>query len=857
MLCITRRSFAPPGGKRLICFIDDFNMPEKEVFGAQPPLEILRQWVQYGFWYDLKKQTQRFIKDTQLMAAMGHPGGGRTSISARVLHWFHVFNMTFPDRSQLTRIFGTLINSHLVTFDDEIKPVGDLMCTATIEVYVRLSSDLLPTPDKPHYTFNLRDISRVFQGVMLSHKNYYDTRDAMIRLWAHECLRVFADRLNTKPDQEYFRGVVADKIINVFQSSVKHLYKDGVFHPFGDFMREVPEGKPKPYEELGDPKALKRYTEDKLEEYNMETGVQPMDLVMFSDAIGYVCRIKRIISMPRGHTMLVGVGGSGRQSLTRLAAYIGDFKLFTIEVVRGYKSELFREDLKKLYDLTGTQQLQTVFLFNDTQVIESSFLEDINGMLTSGEVANLYPIEELTAIRESVRNDVRAAGLPELNDVLWSFFVERVRANLHISICMSPIGEGFRNYVRMFPALVSCTTINWFSEWPADALKEVALRFLEDVNIEPELMPGVATVFAQTQTSVATESISMQARLGRPNYVTPTNYLELVKGYCKLLNEKRTSVGDQAYKLKNGLQKLSDTAEQVSEMSVELEQKKKVVARAQTECEEMLVVIVQEKRIVDEQQKQVNQESEKIQKDEIETRRIAEDAQQDLDKAMPALEAAQKALELLNKKDMAEVKMYQKPPKAVERTIEAVMVLRKSEASWAEGKKQLGDPNFLVQLVNYDKDGLTESILSKVSKYTKDPEFDPEIVGNVSKAAKSLCMWVRAMEVYGRIAKEVAPKRAKLQAAMKTLSQKQEQLAKAQAKVKDISDKVLALREKYTENVNNKDKLKKDSEVLHPSRSHMHPQPNAQPDLTSAKPNPASPVATLPIPGPGDQARSR
>lgn len=117
----TKDTFAPPGGKKLVIFIDDFNMPEKEIFGAQPPLEILRQWMQYGFWYDLKKQTPRFIKDAQLVSAMGHPGGGRTHISARVLHWFHVLNMTFPDRTQLTRIFGTFISSHLSNFDDEIK----------------------------------------------------------------------------------------------------------------------------------------------------------------------------------------------------------------------------------------------------------------------------------------------------------------------------------------------------------------------------------------------------------------------------------------------------------------------------------------------------------------------------------------------------------------------------------------------------------------------------------------------------------------------------------------------------------------------------------------------------------------
>merc|ERR1719440_937671 len=283
----------------------------------------------------------------------------------------------------------------------------------------------------------------------------------------------------------------------------------------------------------------------------------------------------------------------------------------------------------------------------------------------------------------------------------------------------------------------------------------------------------------------------MRDRLGRPNYVTPTNYLELVKGYTKLLGEKRAVIGDQASKLKNGLQKLSDTAVQVGEMSVELEQKKKVVAKAQAETEELLVVIVQENHIVAEQQKQVNIEQEKIAKDEIETRKIADDAQQDLDKALPALEMAQKALELLNKKDMSEVKAYAKPHKAVEMVMEAVMVLRKSEPSWAEAKKQLGDPSFLTQLLTFDKDALNEAMLNKIAKYTKQAEFDPEIVGAVSKACKSLCMWVRAMEVYGRIAKDVAPKRAKLQQAMKTLEAKQKQLAAALAKVKEITDKVL------------------------------------------------------------------
>ena len=86
-----------------------------------------------------------------------------------------------------------------------------------------------------------------------------------------------------------------------------------------------------------------------------------------------------------------------------------------------------------------------------------------------------------------------AAGLPTTNDNLWAVFVERVRKHLHIVVCCSPVGASFRNYVRMFPALVSCTTIDWFTDWPADALKEVATKFLEEVQIEEAHLDGVAT----------------------------------------------------------------------------------------------------------------------------------------------------------------------------------------------------------------------------------------------------------------------------------------------------------------------------------------------------------------------------
>ncbi|KAJ7313214.1 hypothetical protein JRQ81_004493, partial [Phrynocephalus forsythii] len=118
----TKGVYVPLGGKSMITFMDDLNMPAKDQFGSQPPLELLRLWLDYGFWYDRVKQTIKYVKDMFLMAAMGPPGGGRTVISSRLQSRFNLINMTFPTDSQIRRIFGTMINQKLQNFDEAVKP---------------------------------------------------------------------------------------------------------------------------------------------------------------------------------------------------------------------------------------------------------------------------------------------------------------------------------------------------------------------------------------------------------------------------------------------------------------------------------------------------------------------------------------------------------------------------------------------------------------------------------------------------------------------------------------------------------------------------------------------------------------
>lgn len=128
-----------------------------------------------------------------------------------------------------------------------------------------------------------------------------------------------------------------------------------------------------------------------------------MNLVLFDDAIEHLTRIHRVIRMDQGHALLVGVGGSGKQSLTKLAAFAAGCGVFEITLTRGYDESSFREDLKGLYQQLGAENKKMVFLFTDAHVAQEGFLELINNMLTSGMVPALFPDDEKEAIIGQVK----------------------------------------------------------------------------------------------------------------------------------------------------------------------------------------------------------------------------------------------------------------------------------------------------------------------------------------------------------------------------------------------------------------------------------------------------------------------
>lgn len=463
--------FGPPVGKRYVLFVDDLNMPGLDICGAQPAVELLRQWLDFGGWYD-RKNIGKFMEiiDITLVTAMGPPGGGRNPVTARFTRHFNLISFVEMEDSSLKRIFTTILGSFLNKFSAEIQSKNDSIIQASIHIYNTIRTELLPTPAKTHYTFNLRDLSKVVQGLLAADYKTVNLETDIVRLWIHECLRVFQDRLVDQIDKSWFTDLVKKTMVEELNMSwIEVVNTEPLI--YGDYM--TPGADPKIYVEVKDMRKLVKLSEEYLDDYN-STSTTPMKLVMFLDAIEHVSRVCRILRQPGGHALLLGVGGSGRQSVSRLATFMEEYELFQIEVSKNYGQTEWREDLKRVLLGAGIEARPTVFLFCDTQIISEGCLEDINNILNGGDVPNLYLQEEIDRILNAMRPIATDLAVVPTKENLLAIYINRVKQNLHMIICMSPIGEAFRNRLRMFPSLVNCCTIDWFTTWPEEALRSVA-----------------------------------------------------------------------------------------------------------------------------------------------------------------------------------------------------------------------------------------------------------------------------------------------------------------------------------------------------------------------------------------------
>jgi len=317
---------------------------------------------------------------------------------------FNLFCLEDFNDATLELIFDTIAVWYFQSnkFPADISRMASTLVEATLETYRTAMKDLLPTPSKSHYVFNLRDFSRVMQGVLMVKPSETFGKEELVRLWVHESLRVFGDRLTEDTDRDWFLAHLKTCVSSHFDMDFNDLFGHLADDPaapnidyvairrlfYGEYMSDEDENRP--YEEVKDLGALTQRMSDCLTDFNANSR-KPMSLVMFVFAIEHVSRICRVLKMPGGNALLVGVGGSGRQSNAILATHIAGYSLFQIVIAKNYGKLEWYEDLKTVLRAAGTGTVDMVFLFSDSQIKDQAMVEDINNMLNAGEVNEIHP----------------------------------------------------------------------------------------------------------------------------------------------------------------------------------------------------------------------------------------------------------------------------------------------------------------------------------------------------------------------------------------------------------------------------------------------------------------------------------
>lgn len=841
------KNFGPPNGKKMTIFFDDVSMPEVNEWGDQTTLELVRLVIEYGGFYFLDKDKRGDFKtceDLQYLAAMQQPGGGKNDIPNRLKRNFFIFNLVLPSITSINDIYGQMLDGHFTSkeFDASTLDVVGKLTNATIRLWRVMKSKMLPTPAKFHYVFNMRDLSRVFQGILLTPKDSiitggfranegklrdFSSQNMILGLWRHECDRVFSDKLATTKDKESYDGFISEIGRDVFGADLYNaacttpkymvsFLRDDVYDEEGIMIEEAP----KVYEDGGTLEMIRERACMFLEKFNEQYPSKRMELVLFEDALKHMLRISRLIETPRGSALLVGVGGSGKQSLTRLASYISRAMCFQITLTKQYNRSALMDDIRMLYKNAGHKRQPTTFLFTESEIKDEVFLETINSILSTGEVPGLFAKDEMMAMTSDLRQYFlrERPGKEETPDNLKQYFTDCVRDNLHIILCMSPMNSKFPTRARMFPGLVSNPTIDWFLAWPEDALVSVSHGFIKDFPLDcfEDVKKSLTTHMGMVHKMITDVCDEYFRSMRRQVYQTPKSYLSFIAAYKSMYREKLAALKEKESRVKLGLDKLIQGAKDVEAMKV-------VLAAEQVKLEEATVSTNKMLKSLEVSSAEAKTEGEQVAgikaRCEADAARIAsekESCTNDLAKAQPFVDEANAAIDSIKPAHIGEIKKLANPSDIIKLVFDCVLILfqlplssvqpkqitiAKTEINWFEPSfkqalQMMSNPNFLGQLVefgNKGKDLMNDETIEFLAVYIEVEQFSPSVAKNASTAAEGLCTYVRAMKYYHEASKIVKPKlealamaEGQMEAANKALFVAEGRLAACNEKLTDL-----------------------------------------------------------------------
>ena len=781
-------------GRWLVVFCDEINLPAPDKYGTQRVISFMRQLVEHGGFWRTTTKTWVTMERIQFVGACNPPtDAGRTPLGLRFLRHAPLIMVDYPGELSLNQIYGTF-NNAVLKIIPTLRGYADALTQAMIQVYLQSQKHF--TPDmQPHYVYSPRELTRwvraIYEAIrpleMLS-------LEGLVRIWAHEALRLFSDRLITDDERQWTEDTVNRIALEYFPNIDEAVALERPIL-FSNWLSKnyVPVAR----DQLRDfvKARLRTFCEEELD----------VPLVLFNDVLEHVLRIDRVFRQPQGHLILIGVSGSGKTTLSRFVAWMNGLFVFQIKVHGRYSSEDFDEDLRNVLRRCGCKGERICFVMDESNVLDSGFLERMNTLLANGEVPGLFEGDEYATLMTACKEGAQRQGLLlDSQEELYKWFTQQIVRNLHVVFTMNPPSEGLSSKAATSPALFNRCVLNWFGDWSDQALYQVAFELTQSVDIDkgnyaaPESLPvefdrlemplshrdAVVNAMVHVHHSLRHFNQRLHRQQNKTTYLTPRQFLDFVAQFVKLFNEKRDDLEEQQRHLNVGLDKLRETVDKVSELKKSLAEKKTELERKDLEAGEKLQRMVADQREAEQRRAASLEIQAALEKQEKEVAKRKEVVLDDLAKAEPAVVEAQRSVQNIKRQHLTEVRSMQNPPAGVKLALESVCTLLGHKAvDWRSIGSIIRRDDFIASIVNYDNERqMTPQHRVKMRReFLSNDDFTFERVNRASKACGPLVQWVEAQVNYSEILERVGPLREEV-------SQLEEEALQTKAEAKMIEN---------------------------------------------------------------------
>lgn len=757
----------------LILFCDEINLPAMDRYETIRVISFLRQLIeQRGFW---RTSDHCWIKTEriQFVGACNPPTDpGRKPLSLRFLRHVPIVYVDYPGKTSLMQIYGTFSRA-MLRLVPPLRSFAEQLTTAMVEFYL-LSQQRFTQDIQPHYIYSPRELTRWIRGIFEAIRSVDSlTIEDLVRLFSHEALRLFQDRLVEESERKWTDENIDEVVKRNFHGinfevalARPILYSNWLKRDYSAIDREE----------------LRQFTKARLKEFCEEE--LDVELVLFNEVLDHVLRIDRVFRQPQGHLLLIGVSGAGKTTLSKFVAWMNGLSIFQIKVHNRYTAANFDDDLRSVLRRAGCRNEKICFILDESNVVDSSFLERMNTLLANGEVPGLFEGDELTALMTQCKEGSQKEGqVIKEPEEMYRWFTNQVMKNLHVVFTMNPSTEGLKDRASTSPALFNRCVVNWFGDWSNEALYQVGKQFTNRLDIDrdyilPDRFPfaylglpnnlthrdAIVNAFVYVHQTLHKMYERMRKRSQHVTFITPRHYLDFINHYVKLFHEKCSELQEEQRHLTVGLNKINETVEQVEEMSSSLKIKGTELELKNAEAQSKMENIIQNR----EEARQRTKESEEIQKALLAQESIIVEKRkcvmEDLSKVEPAVKEAQVAVQSIKKQNLIEVRSMTNPPAPVKLAMESIcLLLGEPDADWKKIRSMIVGENFISTIINFSSENLSDSIREQMrEKYLKNPLYSFERINRASSACGPLVKWACAQLNYADVVRQIEPLRKEL-----------------------------------------------------------------------------------------------